>query len=53
MRGDRDRILDMIEMCDLILEHAADPDHQNRNVVADTATANRTQRTHVTPDDRR
>ena len=24
MRGDRDRILDMIEMCDLLLEHAAD-----------------------------
>ncbi len=24
MRGDRDRILDMIEMCDLLLEHASD-----------------------------
>lgn len=25
MRGDRDRILDMLEMCDLVLEHASDP----------------------------
>ena len=24
MRGDRDRILDMLEMCDLLVEHAAD-----------------------------
>ena len=24
MRGDRDRILDMLEMCDLLLGHAAD-----------------------------
>ena len=24
MRGDRDRILDMIEMCDLLLEYASD-----------------------------
>ena len=24
MRGDRDRILDMLEMCDLLLEHASD-----------------------------
>ena len=26
MRGDRDRILDMLEMSDLLLEHAADKD---------------------------
>ena len=25
MRGDRDRLLDMIEMCDLLTEHASDP----------------------------
>ena len=25
MRGDLDRLLDMIEMCDLLLVHAADP----------------------------
>ena len=24
MRGDRDRILDMLEMCDLLLQHASD-----------------------------
>lgn len=24
MRGDRDRILDMLEMCDLLIEHAGD-----------------------------
>jgi uncharacterized protein with HEPN domain len=24
VRGDRDRILDMLEMCDLLLEHASD-----------------------------
>ena len=24
MRGDRDRILDMLEMCDLLIQHAAD-----------------------------
>ncbi len=24
MRGDRDRILDMLEMCDLLVEHASD-----------------------------
>lgn len=24
MRGDRDRILDMVEMCDLLTEHASD-----------------------------
>lgn len=24
MRGDRDRLLDMLEMCDLLMEHAAD-----------------------------
>lgn len=25
MRDDRDRLLDMIEMCDLLTEHASDP----------------------------
>ena len=25
MRGDLDRLLDMVEMCDLLLAHAADP----------------------------
>ena len=25
MRADHDRILDMIEMCDLLLQHASDP----------------------------
>lgn len=24
MRSDRDRLLDMLEMCDLLMEHAAD-----------------------------
>ena len=24
MRGDRDRLLDMLEMCDLLIEHASD-----------------------------
>ncbi|BAN03791.1 HepT-like ribonuclease domain-containing protein [Ilumatobacter coccineus] len=26
MRNDRDRLLDMVEMCDLLIAHASDPD---------------------------
>jgi hypothetical protein len=26
VRSDRDRLLDMVEMCDLLIEHATDPE---------------------------
>lgn len=40
MRGDRDRILDMLEMCDLLIEHAAD----ERKLAGDVVTQAAAQR---------
>ena len=37
MREDSDLVLDMIEMCDLILEHAADPDRMEVDPVVQAA----------------
>lgn len=37
MRLDRDRLLDVIEMCDLLLEHAADPDRLASDPVTQAA----------------
>lgn len=37
MRDDRDLVLDMIEMCDLLREHAADPDLLDRDPVIQAA----------------
>lgn len=37
MRLDRDRLLDMIEMCDLLLEHAADPERLATDPVTQAA----------------
>ena len=37
MREDRDLVLDMIEMCDLIMEHAADPDRMETDPVVQAA----------------
>ncbi len=37
MRADRDRLLDMIEMCDLLLEHAAEPDRLGTDPVLQAA----------------
>ena len=38
MRADRDLLLDMIEMCDLILEHAVDLDRLETDPVLQAAT---------------
>lgn len=37
LRPDRDRLLDMIEMCDLLLEHAAEPDRLGTDPVLQAA----------------
>jgi uncharacterized protein with HEPN domain len=37
VRGDRDRILDMIEMCELLLEHATDPGRLSEDPVVQAA----------------
>jgi len=37
VRDDRDLVLDMVEMCDLILEHAADPDRLATDPVVQAA----------------
>ena len=37
MRGDLERILDMIEMCDLLLMHASDPATLERDAVVQAA----------------
>ena len=37
MRNDEDRLLDMVEMCDLLLQHASDPDQLSGNPVVQAA----------------
>jgi len=37
VRLDRDRLLDMIEMCDLLVEHVAEPDRLEGNPVLQAA----------------
>ena len=37
MRGDLDRLLDMLEMCDLLLAHAGDPDVLAKDPVVQAA----------------
>jgi uncharacterized protein with HEPN domain len=37
VRNDRDRLLDMVEMCDLLVEHASDPDRLATDPVVQAA----------------
>jgi uncharacterized protein with HEPN domain len=37
VRGDHDRILDMLEMCELLIEHASDPSRLAEDPVVQAA----------------